>query len=97
MTVKPLNNMSYYAVCRTIDNKTIEMYQEITAQLLCGTNPRELATTLYDQWEIMAKTLYDNDQITHKQFALAINRIIHHLELMCESLGVEQLTDYSEW
>lgn len=93
MTVKPLNHMTYYAVCRTIDSMTIKMYQEITAQLLCGTNPQELATTLYDQWEIMANTLYDNDQITHKQFALAVNRINHYLELMCKSLGVEPTTN----
>lgn len=89
MTVKPLNRMTYYKVCRTIDTMTIEMYQEITSALLHDASPIELATTLYDQWEMIAQTLYDNDEITHKQFLLAIKRIDHNLEMMFASLGVE--------
>lgn len=89
MTVKPLNRMTYYKVARAIDEMTIEMYQEITSALLHDASPIELATELYDQWEMVAQTLYENDEITHKQCVLAIERINRLLGQMFASLGVE--------
>lgn len=93
MTVKPLNRMTYYKVCRTLDQMTIEMYQEITSALLHDASPIELATELHDTWEMVAQTLYENDEITHKQCVLALNRIGRTLMQAFASLGVEPFAD----
>ena len=93
MTVKPLNRLSLYKLNCTIDQCTIEMYHDITKCLLRDASPRELATKLFDTWEMMALTVYENDKITHKQCILAVMRIARRVEQMFDALGVTPFDD----
>lgn len=89
MTVKTLGKGTYGKVMRTIDELTIEMYQDITKALLHDDSPVQLATDIFDIWECVAQTLYDNTEITHKQFLKAIVHINDLVETAQKSLGVE--------
>lgn len=89
MTVRNLGKGTYGKVIHSIDQMTIEMYQDITKGLLHDNSPVQLATDIFDIWECTAQTLYDNTEITHKQFLKAIVRINDLVETAQKSLGVE--------
>ena len=89
MKVKMLNSTSYPKTRRLIDDMTIEMYQEITSSLLHDYSPLQIASDIKDVWEAVAQSLYDNEQLTHREFLACITRIYQLLETAYNSLGVE--------
>ena len=89
MTVKMLNSTSYPKTRRIIDDMTIEMYQEITSALLHDNSPVQIASDIKDVWEVVAQSLYDNEQLTHREFLTCITRIGKLLATAYNSLGVE--------
>ena len=89
MKVRQLNKTSYPQTRRAIDDMTIEMYQDITSGLLHDNSPIQLASDIFDIWEVVAQSLYDNNNLTHRQFLTCITRIGHLLEEAYKSLGVE--------
>ena len=89
MTVKMLNSTSYPKTRRLIDDMTIEMYQEITSALLHDNSPLQIASDIKDVWEVVAQSLYDNEQLTHREFLTCITRIYQLLKTAYNSLGVE--------
>ena len=89
MIVKMLNSTSYPKTRRLIDDMTIEMYQDITSGLLHDDSPLEIASDIKDLWEVVAQSLYDNNNLTHREFLTCITRIGHLLEEAYKSLGVE--------
>lgn len=93
MKVRQLNNTSYPKTRRLIDDMTIEMYQDITTGILHDDSPIQIASDIFDIWEIVAQSLYDNTNLTHREFLTCITRIGQVLEEAYKSLGVE---DYVE-
>lgn len=93
MKVISLSTTSYPQTRRAIDDMTIEMYQEVTSALLHDDSPIKVASDIKDIWEVVAQSLYDNNNITHRQFLECIARIIKVLEEAFASLGVEEI----EW
>ena len=89
MKVRQLNKTSYPQTRRAIDDMTIEMYQDITSGLLHDNSPVQLASDIFDIWEVVAQSLYDNNNLTHREFLTCITRIGHLLEEAYKSLGVE--------
>ena len=89
MIVKMLNSTSYPKTRRLIDDMTIEMYQDITSGLLHDDSPLEIASDIKDLWEVVAQSLYENNNLTHREFLTCITRIGHLLEEAYKSLGVE--------
>ena len=89
MNVKMLNSTSYPKTRRLIDDMTIEMYQEITSCLLHDYSPLQIASDIKDVWENVAQSLYDNKQLTHREFLTCITRIYQLLETTYNSLGAE--------
>lgn len=89
MKVRQLNKTSYPQTRRAIDRMTIEMYQDITSGLLHDDSPLQLATDIFDIWEVVAQSLYENNNLTHREFLTCITRIGHLLEEAYKSLGVE--------
>lgn len=89
MKVRQLNNTSYPKTRRLIDDMTIEMYQDITTGLLHDDSPLQIASDIFDIWEVVAQSLYDNINLTHREFLTCITRIGHLLEEAYKSLGVE--------
>ena len=89
MKVRQLNKTSYPQTRRAIDDMTIEMYQDITSGLLHDNSPVQLASDIFDIWELVAQSLYDNNNLTHRQFHTCITRIGQLLEEAYKSLGVE--------
>ena len=89
MTVRQLNNTSYPKTRRLIDDMTIEMYQDITTGILHDDSPLQIASDIFDIWEVVAQSLYDNNNLTHREFLTCITRIGHILEEAYKSLGVE--------
>lgn len=89
MKVRQLNKTSYPQTRRAIDDMTIEMYQDITSGLLHDNSPIQLASDIFDIWEVVAQSLYDNNNLTHREFLTCITRIGHLLEEAYNSLGVE--------
>ena len=89
MKVRQLNKTSYPQTRRAIDDMTIEMYQDITRGLLHDNSPLQLASDIFDIWEVVAQSLYDNNNLTHREFLTCITRIGHLLEEAYKSLGVE--------
>ncbi len=89
MKVRQLNKTSYPQTRRAIDDMTIEMYQDITRGLLHDDSPLQLASDIFDIWEVVAQSLYDNNNLTHREFLTCITRIGHLLEEAYKSLGVE--------
>lgn len=89
MKVRQLNKTSYPQTRRAIDDMTIEMYQDITSGLLHDNSPIQLASVIFDIWEVVAQSLYDNNNLTHREFLTCITRIGHLLEEAYKSLGVE--------
>ena len=89
MKVRQLNNTSYPKTRRLIDDMTIEMYQDITSGILHDNSPLQIASDIYDIWEVVAQSLYDNNNLTHREFLTCITRIGHLLDEAYKSLGVE--------
>lgn len=89
MTVRNLGKGNYYKCSSIIDRMVIEMYQEITSGLLHDESPLKIATDINDIWEIIANSLYENQEISHKEFLKLIGRIIHYVTECEKSLGVE--------
>ena len=94
MTVKMLNSTSYPKTRRLIDDMTIEMYQGITSGLLHDDSPLQIGYDIKDTWEVVALSLYDNEQLTHREFLTCITQICKMLELAYKSLGLEFGTEY---
>lgn len=93
MKVISLSTTSYPQTRRAIDDMTIEMYQEVTSALLHDDSPIKVASDIKDIWEFVAQSLYDNSNISHRQFLKCIARIVKVLEEAFASLGVEDI----EW
>lgn len=94
MKVISLSTTSYPQTRRAIDDMTIEMYQEVTSALLHDDSPIKVASDIKDIWEVVAQSLYDNNNnISHRQFLKCIARIVKVLEEAFASLGVEDI----EW
>ena len=89
MKVRQLTETSYPKTRRLIDDMTIEMYQDITSGLLHDNSPIQLASDIFDIWEVVAQSLYDNNNLTHREFLTCITRIGHLLDEAYKSLGVE--------
>ena len=88
MKVRHLNSTSYPKTRRLIDDMTIEMYQDITTGILHDNSPIQIASDIYDDWEVVAQSLYDNTNLTHREFLTCITRIGQVLEEAYKSLGV---------
>ena len=89
MTVRHLNNTSYPKTRKLIDNMTNKMYQDITSGILHDNSPLQIASDIFDIWEVVAQSLYDNNNLTHREFLTCITRIGHLLDEAYKSLGVE--------
>ena len=89
MNVRQLDNTSYPKTRRLIDTMTIEMYQYITSAILHDSSPIELASEIFDIWEVVAQSLYENNNLTHREFLTCITRIGYVLEQAYKSLGME--------
>lgn len=89
MKVRQLNSTSYPKTRRLIDDMTIEMYQDITTGILHDDSPIQIASDIFDIWEVVAQSLYDNTNLTHREFLTCITRIGQVLEEAYKSLGVE--------
>ena len=89
MKVRQLNNTSYPKTRRLIDDMTIEMYQDITSGILHDNSPLQIASDIFDIWEVVTQSLYDNNNLTHREFLTCITRIGNLLEEAYKSLGVE--------
>lgn len=89
MNVRQLDNTSYPKTRRLIDTMTIEMYQDITSAILHDSSPIELSSDIFDIWEKVAETLYENNNLTHREFLTCITRIGYVLEQAYKSLGME--------
>ena len=89
MKVRQLTNTSYPKTRRLIDDMTIEMYQDITSGILHDNSPLQIASDIFDIWEVVAQSLYDNNNLTHREFLTCITRIGQVLEEAYKSLGVE--------
>lgn len=91
MKLKSLDKTSYPQTRRAIDDMTIEMYQEVTSAILHDESPIQVATAIKDIWEVVASSLYDNNNLTHKEFARCMCRILKVLDEAFKSLGVDDL------
>ena len=89
MKVRQLNSTSYPKTRRLIDDMTIEMYQDITSGILHDNSPLQIASDIFDIWEVVAQSLYDKNNLTHREFLTCITRIGQVLEQAYKSLGVE--------
>lgn len=89
MKLRQLNNTSYPKTRRLIDDMTIEMYQDITSGILHDNSLLQIASDIFDIWEVVAQSLYDNNNLTHREFLACITRIGHLLDEAYKSLGVE--------
>ena len=89
MKVRQLNNTSYPKTRRLIDDMTIEMYQDITVGILHDDSPLKIASDIIDIWGLVAQSLYDNTNLTHREFLTCITRIVDVLEEAYKSLGVD--------
>ena len=89
LSVMPLTGQYAIVNCK-IDRLTISMYRLITDALLHDSNPTELATEVKDFWESEAETLYDNNEINHREFEHALDRICHLIVRCQADLGVIQ-------
>ena len=89
MKVRQLTETSYPKTRRLIDDMTIEMYQDITSAILHDNSPLQIASDIYDIWEVVAQSLYENNNLTHREFVTCISRIAHVLDEAYKSLGVD--------
>ena len=93
MKVRHLNSTSYPKTRRLIDDMTIEMYQDITTGILHDNSPIQIASDIFDDWEVVAQSLYDNTNLTHREFLVCITRIGQVLKEAYKSLGVESYVE----
>lgn len=91
MKVISLSTTSYPQTRRAIDDMTIEMYQDVTSALLHDDSPIKVASDIKDIWEVVAQSLYDNNNISPRQFLKCIARIVKVLKEAFASLGVEEI------
>lgn len=91
MKVRMLKDTSYPQTRRAIDDMTVEMYQDVVSGVLHDDNPLKVASDIKDIWEVVAQSLYDNNNISHRQFLKCIARIIKVLDEAFKSLGVDDL------
>ena len=89
MKVRHLNSTSYPKTRKLIDDMTIEMYQDITTGILHDNSPIQIASNIFDDWEVVAMSLYDNTNLTHREFLACITRIGKVLKEAYKALGVE--------
>ena len=89
MKVRQLTETSYPKTRRLIDDMTIEMYQDITSGILHDNSPLQIASDIYDIWEVVTQTLYENNNLTNREFITCITRIAQVLDEAYKSLGVE--------
>ena len=89
MNLRQLDKTSYQKTRRLIDTMTIEMYQDITSALLHDSSPIKLASDIFDEWEIVAQSLYRNNNLSHREFLECITRIGYVLKKANKSLGLE--------
>ena len=89
MKVKQLSETSYPKTIRLIDSMAIEMYQDITVGILHDDSPLKIASDIFDIWEVVAQSLYENNKLTHREFLTCLTRIGILLEDAYKSLGVE--------
>ena len=89
MKVKQLSETSYPKTIRLIDSMAIEMYQDITVGILHDESPLKIASDIFDIWEVVAQSLYENNKLTHREFLTCLTRIGILLEDAYKSLGVE--------
>ena len=89
MKARQLTNTSYRQTRRAIDDMTIEMYQDVVSAVLHDASPTEVAYVIKDIWEVTSLSLYDNTNITHREFLTCVTRIAHVLDEAFKSLGVE--------
>lgn len=91
MKVRMLKDTSYPQTRRAIDDMTVEMYQDVVSAVLHDDSPIEVATSIKDIWELVADSLYDNTNITHRQFLKCMWRILKVLDEAFKSLGMDDL------
>lgn len=89
MKIKKLNTTSYPKTLILIDDITIKMYQDITSGLLHDNSPLQIGYDIKDIWESVTHSLYDNEQLTHREFLTCITQIQKLLELAYNSIGIE--------
>lgn len=89
MKVKQLSETSYPKTIRLIDSMAIEMYQDITVGILHDDSPLKIASDIFDIWEVVAQSLYENNKLSHREFLTCLTRIGILLEDAYKSLGVE--------
>ena len=89
MKVRQLNNTSYPKTRRLIDDMTIEMYQDITTGILHDDSPLKIASDIIDIWGLVTQSLYDNTNLTHREFIMCLTRIDYVLKQAYKSLGVD--------
>lgn len=89
MRLKKLNDTSYSKTRRLIEDMTIDMYIDITTAILHDKSPLQIATEIRDAWGLVAHSLYDNNNLTHKEFLACITRIAQIVAEACKSLGVD--------
>ena len=89
MNVKQLSNTSYPKTRRLIDDMTVEMYKDITYGILHDDSPLQIASDIYDIWGKVAQSLYENNNLTHREFLTCISCIVKVIEDAYKSLGVE--------
>lgn len=91
MKVRMLKDTSYPQTRRAIDDMTVEMYQDVVSAVLHDDSPIEVASSIKDIWELVADSLYDNTNITHRQFLKCMWRILKVLDEAFKSLGMDDL------
>ena len=89
MKVKQLSETSYPKTRRLIDDMTIEMYQDITTGILHDDSPLQIASDIFDIWEVVAQSLYENNNLTHREFLTCLTRIGILLEDAYKALGID--------
>ena len=89
MKVKQLSETSYPKTIRLIDNMAIEMYQDITVGILHDDSPLKIASDIFDIWEVVAQSLYENNNLTHREFLTCLTRIGILLEDAYKALGID--------
>ena len=89
MKVKQLSETSYPKTIRLIDSMAIEMYQDITVGILHDDSPLKIASDIFDIWEVVAQSLYENNNLTHREFLTCLTRIGILLEDAYKALGVD--------
>ena len=89
MKVRQLTNTSYPKTRRLIDDMTIEMYQDITTGILHDNSPLQIASDIHDIWEVVAQSLYENNNLTHREFLTCLTRIGILLEDAYKALGID--------